>query len=390
MQELIATGCFHSAVPEGRAVLSAVRAARASGSLVVDAGDFFSGGAFHAFSHGRVEQRLLTELYDAVVPGNHDLADLMRLQDPRRFPPVVCVNLHPPSGFSGRWVSGLVLPGAGRRIGIIGYLGRQAFGAIPAAEREGFVFVPPTARLVAAEAERLRGLGADVVVGVSHSGFLDAVADQEADWPLPTVIAAHCHSPWSHWSQSGRHVAKPPANGGGLLRLHLDPHGPHRVTQESFPSTIHPKDGLAGDLDAYAAWGGERLGSLPDPLPDREGVAVRLADRARVALGAAAFLLNTYTLRTGLPAVVTRRDLHACAPFDSSLVVLERAHRTDALVRRAHELGEATTVSVDSHTPDETTVATTSYLAERLNLPARPPDPPRTLHGILTNVVQEP
>ncbi|MFI9078774.1 metallophosphoesterase [Streptomyces sioyaensis] len=390
MQELIATGCVHSALPEGRAALATIRAAKQAGALIVDAGDFFSGSAFHAFSHGQVEERVLTELYDAVVPGNHDLPDLMRLKDPTRFPPVVCANLRPPAGYRGRWHGGVVLAGHAHRIGIVGYLGRQAFEAIPRRERSGFVFTDPTAELIGQEAARLRAEGADVVIGVSHSGFLRDVADQEAGWPLDTVVAAHCHSPWSHWSTGHRHVAKPPAAGAGLLRLHLAPSGLRQVVQESPHGPVEVDRELQADLAAYEAWGAEVVGALDAPIPGGWSVARHLADRARVITGARHFLVNTYTFRGGLPALVRRRDLVACAPFDSALVVLnDDIACLDALVRRASELGEALTISTVPQASDGDAVAMTSYLAERLGLSAWPADPPRTLRGVLTDLVQE-
>ncbi|WP_328689988.1 metallophosphoesterase [Streptomyces phaeochromogenes] len=391
MLEVIATGCFHSAVPEGRAVFSAIRSAKENGAVIVDAGDFFTGSAFHAFSQGRVEAQLL-EMYDAVVPGNHDLPDLMRLADPDRFPPVVCANLRPPAGFPGRWVSGLTLEGRAHRLGVVGYLGRQAFEAIPDRERAGFTFRDPTAELIGAEAARLREAGADVVIGVSHTGFLADVADQEANWPLDVVVAAHCHSPWSHWTSGGRHVAKPPAAGAGLLRLTLDPLGPHRVTQDTCPLPAPPGDGLDADLKAYEAWGQEPIGTLDAPLADRRAVAGRLADQARDRLRTQAFLLNLYTLRSGLPQMVTRQDLMACAPFDSDLVLLDAAPGLDVLMPLAHSLGEELVVSTTDLPPVPSTgsVATTGYLAGRLGLPSRPIHPPRTLRDTLTDLVRSP
>ncbi|MEU9599825.1 phosphodiesterase [Streptomyces sp. NPDC048109] len=390
MQELIATGCFHSALPDGHGALSALRAAREAGALTVDAGDFFSGSAFHTYSGGRVEERLLAELYDAVVPGNHDLPDLMRLRHPETFPPVVCANVSPPPAFAGRWTSGLVLHGASLRVGIVGYLGEQAYGAIPVAERAGFTYRAPTAALIAAEADALRSAGADVVVGVSHSGFLTDVADQEAGWPLSTVIASHCHSPWTHWAKQNRHVVKPAAQGGGLLRLDLGVDGPVSVRHDSIAagSPACPLPGLDAELAAFAAWGAHPVGRLAAALPEREDVARLLAARARLRTGADAFVLHTYTLREGLPCEVTRAALWACAPFDSDLVVLDDAHPPCAFAERARELGEDLTVAPSPAGDEPGRIATTAYLAERLGLPARPPAQPCTLHGVLTSCLE--
>jgi 2',3'-cyclic-nucleotide 2'-phosphodiesterase (5'-nucleotidase family) len=389
--ELIVTNDFHSSVPAGRALLAAVRRHRAHGAWVVDAGDFFGGTAFHEFSAGRVEERLLAQLYDALVPGNHDLADLMRLEDLDRFPPVVCANLLPRAGFAGRWVSGLLLPERGLRVGIVGYLGRQAYEAVPASERTGFSFVETTPRLIAAERERLLAAGADLVIGVSHSGFAHDIADQEGGWPLPLVLSGHCHSPWYHWASDGRHVVKAPETGAGLLRLTLDRSGVREVGIETFPAAfdVGEPDGLEDVLAEYASWGAERVGVLPAALADRRDVAGLLAERARIVAGADAFVLSLWTLRSALPKTVTRQVLVNCAPFDADLVLLDGTHDVGAIQGRARQVGEEPVTSCPVASGAACSLATTSYLAERLDLPGRTIVPPRTLRGILTDLVAE-
>ncbi|GGX51820.1 metallophosphoesterase [Streptomyces noursei] len=386
MQQLIATGCFHSSLPDGYRALSALRSARKAGALVIDAGDFFSGSAFHTYSAGRVEERLLAELYDAVVPGNHDLPELLRLRHPETFPPVVCANVSPPRTFAGRWTTGLVLHGASLRVGIVGYLGEQAYEAIPLPERAGFTYRAPTAALIAAEADALESAGADVVVGVSHSGFLNDVTDQECGWPLTTVVAAHCHSPWMHWTNENRHVVKPTARGAGLLHLDLGIDGPVSVRHDNHAAggPAHPLPGIDAELEAFAAWGAHPMGRLAAALPQREDVARLLAARALLDTGADTFVLNTYTLRAGLPSTVTRAALRACAPFDSDLVVLDGTHPVSRIAARAGELGEDLTIAPALASDEPGRIATTAYLAERLGLPARPPAQPCTLHGVLT------
>lgn len=392
MDTLIATNDFHSAVPTGRALLSALRGHRARGAWVVDGGDFFGGNSFHEFSAGRVEQGLLAELYDAIVPGNHDLVDLMRLEAPDRCPPVVCANVRPPQDFRGRWESALLLPARERRVGIVGYMGCQAFEAIPPAERAGFAYEEPTADLIARERDRLLSAGADVVVGVSHSGFAHDVADQQGDWPLALVVAAHCHSAAYHWAEAGRHVVKAPENGAGLLRLDLTPDGGRRFTVETFPSTPLPKpDGLEEAVTAYEAWGAEPIGSVRAALPTRDEVALAVTERARAAVGSDAFVLNLGCLRSGLPTAVTRQALIDCAPFDADLVLLDGMHGLRDVLDQVRGLKEE---PVSAHGPAAApstgcVIATTRYLAARLHLPIRSTTSPRTLRGVLTDLVQE-
>ncbi|RRR85974.1 metallophosphoesterase [Streptomyces sp. RP5T] len=391
MPALIVTSDFHSAVPEGRGLLAALRQRRADGALVVDAGDFFGGNAFHEFSQGSVEQGLLTELYDALVPGNHDVADLMRLQCPETFPPVVCANVRPPQAFAGRWESGIVLQARGQRLGIVGYLGRQAFEAIPLRERSGFSFHEPTATLLAGERDRLTAAGADVVIGISHSGFVHDIADQDKGWPLPIVVSGHCHSAWYHWSSQGRHVIKAPENGLGLVQIDVAEPGSTRITVETFPSEPPQPDGLDPVVAAYHAWGSATLGHLPAVLPSRTDVARAATEQARTAIGSEAFVLNLASFRTGLPLQVTRQSLADCAPFDTDLVLLDGAHTLAALCDQARALGEEPVTAQASHLrpSGECAVATTRYLADRLNLPARSLTPPRTLRGVLADLLQE-
>ncbi|WP_086796943.1 bifunctional metallophosphatase/5'-nucleotidase [Streptomyces caniscabiei] len=389
---LSVTNDFHSAVLEGRGLLAALRQRRADGGLVVDAGDFFGGNAFHEFSQGRIEEGLLTELYDALVPGNHDVADIMRLASPKTFPPVVCANVRPPQAFAGRWESGIVLERQGQRVGIVGYLGRQAFEAIPSRERAGFTFREPSATLLAFERDRLTAAGADVVIGISHSGVAHDIADQEQGWPLPIVVSGHCHSAWYHWSSGDRHVIKAPENGLGLVQIDLPEPGRTRISVETFPAqpTALP-DGLDPVVSAYHAWGAVPIGRLPAVLASRKDVARAAAEQARRTVGVEAFVFNLASLRTGLPIQVTRRALADCAPFDTDLVLLDGTHTLMTVCDHARALGEEPVTAQDSHhTPGGAcAVATTRYLADRLNLPARSVTPRCTLRGVLSALLQE-
>jgi 5'-nucleotidase len=337
-----------------------------------------------------VEERLLADLYDAVVPGNHDLADLLRLREPGRFPPVVCANLTPPSSFAGCWEPGLVLQSrAGLRVGIVGWLGAQAYDAVPAAERDGYAFEEPTPALLAAQRDRLLGMGADVVVGVSHSGFLTDVDLQLAGGPLDIIVAGHCHSPHYHWAVPPRHVVKPPECGTGLLRIEL------RSNAEPSFAFDYPSGaaGWAADyvpqaIADFRVWGSEPVGRLHAALPDRRALADVVAGRMLAATSADAFVLNLGTLRAGLPSQVTREALIAAAPFDAHVVVLRGDHQLSEVLRLAEDRGESPVVS-SALIGDTGTVATTAYVAERLELPASPADPPVSLRRILTELAQE-
>ncbi|MEU8889856.1 metallophosphoesterase [Streptomyces sp. NPDC048442] len=395
MPTLVVTNDFHSTVPTGRTLLAAIREHRAKGALVIDAGDFFGGNAFHEFSQGGVEEKLLSGSYDAVVPGNHDFADLLRLREPERFPPVVCANLRPPAAFAGSWSSSMMWQRQNVRIGIIGYLGRQAYDAVPSGERAGFAFVDPTAELIAGERDRLVRDGADVVLGVSHTGFASDVAHQEAGWPLPLVLSGHCHSPWYHWSSQGRHVVKAPETGEGLLRIDFSAVGPPQFGIEPTPTPSSPEagafkeDGLGETLAAYERWGKEPIGELASPMPARDDVVRLLAAKAREASGADAFLISLWALRSGLPRKVTRQALLDCVPFDTLLVLVDGGQAAEALAEQARQLGEHPVLSRRPTSRTQPSLATTAYLADRLDLPVRPLSPSRSLRDVLTDLVRE-
>jgi len=360
---------------------------RRAGALVIDAGDFFGGNAFHEYSQGQVEEHLLREYYDAVVPGNHDLADLMRVRSPHTFPPVVCCNLTPPDGCAARWEKGVVLEADGLRVGIVGFLGEQAFEAVPPEERTGFTFNRPTTALVTRERDRLLDLGADLVIGVSHSGFQHDVALQESGAsPFGIIVAGHCHSEHYHWTSGEHHVVKAPELGLGLLRIDLDGSGAHAFTTEYHRPAARPVGPAVSFLPGYEVWGAEVLGTLATALPDRPDLARLLAGEARARSGADAFVLNLPTLRGGLPQTVTRRALADAVPFDSPLVRLVGEHTAADVVRRAQALGEEPVL--DSVRADGLgSVATTTYLAGRLGLPHTPVIPHTTLRSTLLSLL---
>ena len=389
---ILATGCFHSAAPSGGALLAALRAGKRQGALLIDAGDFFGGNAFHEYTQGRVEERLLADLYDVVVPGNHDLADLLRLEDPQAFPPVACLNLAPPPAFTGQWVPGLVLDGRGRRVGVLGIMGSQAFHAVPPAERAGFQFSEPTPALLTAERDRLLAAGADTVLAVSHSGFLADVDLHLGGAPLEIIVAGHCHSEHTHWASPPRHVVKAPELGAGLLRIELDdatgPSFTIQYTQGTDGRTPWQPDYLTDAITGYQEWGSESLGTLTAAIADRQQLAETLAARARAAVDADAFVLNLGALRAGLPSQVDRLALTAAAPFDTPLVQLHGDHRLSQVLDRATTLGE-TPVAASHLIGDLGTIATTRYLAERLDLPFTLADPEQTLRSTLTDLLQE-
>lgn len=390
MTTLITTNDFHSALPEGRATLAALREWRARGAVVIDGGDFFTGSAFYEFSGGAAEERVLATHYDAIIPGNHDLDRLSRLQDPGSFPPVICANLRPRTP-RDRWVSGMVFTRTSPTIGVVGYLGTQAFGAIPVVEREGYTFVAPRPQLLTLERDRLRRAGADIVVGVSHSGFDCDVESQATAAIFDIVAAGHCHSDQYYWSSphGDHHVIKAPIHGAGTTRIELGAQS-RRVfaidrycTDEAGPASTEPS-WLTEAINGFRGWAAEHLGHTAAGADlNRQQLAERIAQRAQDTTTTDAFLLNLGTVRAGSPSVVDRRDLLNALPFDAPLVISRDRVSLDEVLATARVIGEELVCSGQA-AGSPLRLGTTSYLAERLGLPADPLEPRHTLRDVFT------
>ncbi|MGH3915616.1 MAG: metallophosphoesterase [Pseudonocardiaceae bacterium] len=379
---------FHSALPAGQAMLEHIAHWRSTGAVIVDSGDFFEGSAFHEFSAGWVEERLLAELYDAIVPGNHDLAYLRRLARPSEFPTVVCANLRPRDKFPGRWTSGLLFEGTSPAVGIVGYLGQQAYWSVPAVERAGYTFTEPTPRLLAAKRDRLRAAGADLVLGVSHSGFQADVAAQKTESVFDVVVAGHCHSNHYYWSnpQGTRHVIKAPENGSGLARIELRADGSRCFAIEHWEPDAHQAirhelNWLAEVIESYRHWAAEPIGHLSEPLPDRTALAIFVASRAQQVCASVTFVLNQGAIRAGTPMDVRREHLVNAIPFDSEIVVISEVGRREDVTTALDRVGEKAVWSRVVQGPIET-LGCTRYLAERLGLNGTPVKPSCTLRDV--------
>jgi 2',3'-cyclic-nucleotide 2'-phosphodiesterase (5'-nucleotidase family) len=386
---IVATNDFHSCVIAGRATLARLRHWRSCGAIVLDAGDFFGGAAFHEFTGGRIEAQLLGEIYDAIVPGNHDLAEIAEPRHQVVHPPVVCANMRPVRQSERRWTGSLLFPDRSPRVGVVGWLGVQAFKAATVEEQALYRFVAPTRELLALERDRLMEAGAEVVVGISHSGFEVDVAKQEADGVFDLVISGHCHSGLYHWSSpdGARQVVKAPENGLGLVRIELTADRPAQITIER-PPAAEPDDGLAAVADSYSSWAREPLGVMPASVPGRFELAEQVAERAAALVGAGRFVLNIGAIRAGLPAEVDRGALRDAAPFDSELVLVQSSVTTETVLDQLDAAGEHAICRRHAD-GDPDLLGTTGYLAARLGYPTTPGGPGLSLRTAVTALLRE-
>lgn len=387
MTTLLATNDFHSGLVAGRATLEALQVWRQRGAVVIDTGDFFGGCAFHDFSGGAVERRLLSELYDYAVPGNHDLGDVMRVTEQDSFPKVLCANVRPRFPFPGQWAAGELVPG-NPAVGLVGFLGRQAFLATEADERAAFEFVDATPGLLRAQCERLRAAGARYIVGLSHTGFRKDVELQQHEALFDLILSGHCHSSDYLWTsvRDGVSCVKGPETGAGYVRVTLPPEGGISITVE------RPPRGEGGCLPAFVAeaigkytvWAGEPVCQLAQGVADRDALAARAAAAVATTFGGCA-VLNAGAFRDGLPVAVSRGGLLNAVPFDSPIVRCALDGPLESVVTSAEDRGETPVVHTVRHASARW-VYTSRYLATALNLRVEAVEH-LTLRSIVTDIL---
>jgi|SRR5580658_1302990 hypothetical protein len=370
MTTIVSTNDFHSSLSDGRATLSAIQSWREQGAVIVDAGDFFGGCAFHEFSQGQAEHRLMALLYDYRVPGNHDLRDFGKIPEDARYPTVLCANMRPRLPFPGRWI-GSALVTAAPPVGLVGFLGRQAFESADADDQALFEFSEPTPELLRSHSDRLRSAGAEYLVGVSHSGFRRDVELQERENLFDLILSGHCHSGDFLWvsPKSTAHVAKAPELGAGYLRADLLPGGqiiitfdrPARGEGEGLPPFV------AEALGEFAAWARMPLCRLERSMPDREEVARWLASSASMHLHGTV-LFNLGAFRRGLPELVDQGAIANALPFDSPIVRCHGAWPVATIAEAAAAKGERPIVHLTDEFGRNGYIYTTRYLAKALDL----------------------
>jgi 5'-nucleotidase/UDP-sugar diphosphatase len=371
LRRLVATTDFHSAFDGARPMLAHLHSVRPD-SLVVDCGDFFEGSGYYRLAHGSIERTTLLALYDVIAPGNHGWTHHF---DPDLHRITVCANATDTIGRPLFRRLHLSLIG-GRRVGVTGIIGLQAFNAIPVVQRVGHRVTDPVTAL--REVMLAHHHEADAWIVLSHSGFDEDLKLAAACPFLDVIFAGHCHSDRhgpvpidntlvikAHELGVGYASAEPAREGWAA--------GTHRFTAHTPAPLPTPLAPLAEHLDAISAQLSEPLGILTAPysneLLDRRALLTDLAQRLRTGLGADAVVLNETALRSiRLTGTLTTGDLLAIEPFDNHLVHahLPAALRENPAALLAHLTHHAGPI-VTAPTPlpqRSSTVLTTDYLAD--------------------------
>ena len=233
---ILATGRVGSHLTGHRGMLKAITQAGRQGALIVDAGGYFGDTSYYRLGRGEVEQLILEQLYDVLLPAGLGFAHY--LTNRALFAKSVCTNLTRPDGRS------LFPPSVRVRISgidtvVLGVIGRREFAAIPAAEREGVVWHRP-AQVIETHARRAHGQGHTEVIVLGYCGaesFADIVRACRSR--VGAFVAAEADPVPSTANLDGLTVVSVPADGVGCGRLQpVHVRGGWRVSIEQFPSNI--------------------------------------------------------------------------------------------------------------------------------------------------------
>ncbi|MCU0465753.1 MAG: 5'-nucleotidase C-terminal domain-containing protein [Anaerolineae bacterium] len=194
----------NSAGNGGVAILaSVIKQIRAEGgnSLLVDAGDRFTGSLFHTTYVGADQVQIMNLLgYEAMVLGNHEFDNgdeaLASFVDGVNFPVMAAnVDFSPVEALSGI-VPSTVLEVNGQQIGVIGLV--TADSVITSSPNPALVFSDDYVGIVNAEAERLAAEGVEIVIVLTHIGY--GITDQfiPALTGVDVVVDGHSHTLFSN------------------------------------------------------------------------------------------------------------------------------------------------------------------------------------------------
>lgn len=198
--------------------------------LLFDAGDFLQGTPYFNLFKGEVEVKAMNLMkYDAAILGNHEfdygLVVLEKVVRQAEFP-IICSNYDfSETTLAGLFKPFLVLKRDGVRIGVIG-LGVQPKGLIATENYKGMKFNDPT-KTANELAELLRAqYRCDIVVCLSHLGYLSDVKLAENSRNIDLIIGGHSHTymaePELKKDLDGKEVMIHQTNGRGVFVGKID------------------------------------------------------------------------------------------------------------------------------------------------------------------------
>ncbi|MDQ7821810.1 MAG: bifunctional UDP-sugar hydrolase/5'-nucleotidase [Candidatus Eremiobacteraeota bacterium] len=310
------------------------------GSLLLNAGDLLQGSFESEISGGKPVLEVINHLgFDAVELGNHDFAwgksALFGLIGSLATP-VLAANVIATDTGEPLVNPSIMKEVKGIKVGIIGVDTPKIAEYVRPEEIEGMTFPGPE-EPVKSQIARLKSLGADLIVVVSHLGLKD---DRELAKKIPgidVIVGGHTHSVLPQGEKVGDTIIVQAGCNNeyvGSLALSYDPES-RKITD--YRSTLIPviADKIPADsqiekiLKPYIEAGekagkeivgatqGEMKYSFTEPTP----LGQHMADAIREAAGTKLALTSAKMLRAGLPAgEVTRRELFNSYPNTEAVV----------------------------------------------------------------------
>ncbi|WP_327258159.1 metallophosphoesterase [Streptomyces sp. NBC_01244] len=316
---ITATTDFHSTLGRAPDLAAALHRARST-SLIVDSGDFFE-GSHYPVTRGTVEQRILTELYDVIAPGNHGWP---HYTTPPLRDLTVCANvIDPHTGelfFRPLHLAEL----SGRTIAITAVIGPNAFTSIAPDLRSGQAVTDPASALQLLYDRHRRDV--DDWVLLSHQGYQRDRELASRCTFLNLVLAGHCHSSHTGPEAAGTAILmKAPEFGRGTATAHLHR---GRWTASVEPAAPLP---LPAELSWLATSVGEAEAALDEVAirpsrywrgrtPTAQEILRRVAAGLRQQTGLGV-ILNTSALNSRpIGDTLTHREVGALVPYDNRLL----------------------------------------------------------------------
>jgi 5'-nucleotidase/UDP-sugar diphosphatase len=180
--------------------LTVVKQIRAEGgnSLLLDAGDRFTGTLFHQQYKGQDNVQIMNLLgYDAMTLGNHEFDNgdevLAAFIDGLNFP-VVSANIDFSASdvLAGKVAPYVVLDVGGEQIGVVGLITPET--AILSSPGDELVFSDDLAGMAQAAVDELTGEGVNKIILLTHIGYYADVALAPALAGVDIIVGGHSHT----------------------------------------------------------------------------------------------------------------------------------------------------------------------------------------------------
>lgn len=287
------SGCDAETNAEGKCfggsarLVTAVAAARArsDNSILVDGGDQFQGTLFYTYYKGKMAAEFMNKLgYDAMTVGNHEFDDgpevLAGFMEAVSFPVLMSnADVSREPLLAGKLAKSTVIEKDGEKIGLIGLTPQDTDEL--ASPGDNITFTEP-ADAVAGEISKLKDMGINKFVVLSHSGFAVDKAVAAAVPEIDVIVGGHSNTFLSNTSDRAEGpyptmvgttaIVSAYAYGKflGELNVRFDDNGV--VTQASGEPLIMDAD-VAEDADSVA-----RIAELAKPLDEIRNKIVASSD----------------------------------------------------------------------------------------------------------------